>query len=663
MTSENPALPRVAALLRQPAARIWLPALLITGACALTPGLTVNLDRWLGAATLLLLLVVLSQALAVELEDGSALTPTPALLIAGLTLAGWPLLLPAALLASLAGLLLNRRSIEQFMIEAGSRCLIVGFATPVYWLTQPADDLPYSTPTGILGLLLIGVIAYTVKLIVGVDGAPAPLLERLRSRLRALRWYVLAMVPLGGLLGVLWSLSPWLFLLGLAPLIVAQYLFRSAVALRRTSADLERTARQSERLATRVERLQALATAMLGTLDVQTMLELLCQRLAALLDAPAGWVVLLDERAQPQLMTLHNMPSGVDVTLADPHSYLALLERGRVMLVADERAQALAPTPMPAGTAEWSAVLCIPLLGEGDGTGATMPLLGAICLAFDRVRGLDADEQRVLSSFAHQAAVSIENARLFDQLRRKQNELIQSSKLAAVGTFAAGIAHEFNNLLGSMLGYAELGFQSNDIAEKDRSLDVVVQACRRGRSITRGLLTFARRQEHHRAMADITDAVNETLTLVEIDLNKSRISIIRNIEPIPPTVCDLGQLSQVVLNLITNARDAMKPGGGTLTVGLREHQAMIELSVRDTGSGIPAELRDKIFEPFVTTKGALGGSQTPGTGLGLSVSYGIVQEHGGLIEVDSTPGQGTTMTVRLPVVTAEIFERELAVGA
>lgn len=663
MTLKHSGLSRVAALLRLPVVRIWLPALVISAALTLALGFPAHLDRWIGASALLLLLIVLGQVLSVELEDGSALTPTPALLIAGLTLVGWPLLLPAALLASLGGLLVKRRSFEQVLIEAGSRCLIVGFATPVYLLSQPAGALPYSTPAGLLGLLLIGAIAYTVKLIIGVDGGQEPLLARLRGRLRALRWYVLAMVPLGGLLGMLWSLSPYLFLLGLAPLIVAQYLFRSAVALRRTSADLERTARQSERLATRVERLQALATAMLGTLDVQSMLELLCQRLAALLDAPAGWVVLLDDNAQPQLMTLHNLPYGDNTTIAEPRSFLALLERGRVMLVADERAQALAPAPVPPGAPDWSAVLCIPLLGEGDGVGATMPLLGAICLAFDRVRGLDADEQRVLSSFAHQAAVSIENARLFDQLRHKQAELIQSSKLAAVGTFAAGIAHEFNNLLGSMLGYAELGFQSDDITDKDRSLEVVVQACRRGRSITRGLLTFARRQEHHRAMADITDAVNETLTLVEIDLHKSRIHVVRNIEPIPLTVCDLGQLSQVVLNLITNARDAMRPAGGTLTISLRERFDRIELSVGDTGSGIPAELRDKIFEPFVTTKGALGGSQTPGTGLGLSVSYGIVQEHGGTIEVESALGRGTTMTVRLPIITAETFERELAVGA
>jgi two-component system NtrC family sensor kinase len=116
-----------------------------------------------------------------------------------------------------------------------------------------------------------------------------------------------------------------------------------------------------------------------------------------------------------------------------------------------------------------------------------------------------------------------------------------------------------------------------------------------------------------------------------------------------------------VLNLVTNARDAMKPNGGTLTVGLRDRDHMIELTVADTGCGIPEDMRDKIFEPFMTTKGALGGSQTPGTGLGLSVSYGIVRDHGGEISVASTVGRGTTMTVRLPVI-AETEEQEVAVG-
>jgi signal transduction histidine kinase len=298
--------------------------------------------------------------------------------------------------------------------------------------------------------------------------------------------------------------------------------------------------------------------------------------------------------------------------------------------------------------------LSIPLIGEQG-------VLGVICLAFDRLRGLEADEQRVLTSFARQAATVIENVRLFDELNRKQDELIQSSKLAAVGTFAAGIAHEFNNLLAGMLGHAELGYRISDLEEKNRSLDVVIQSCRRGRSITQGLLTFARRREHKRQLVDVAAAIDETLMLVDVDLRKSHIEIIREIDMVTPTVCDLGQIAQVVLNLVTNARDAMKPHGGTLTIGLCEREGAIEIRVGDTGCGIPSAIRDKIFEPFVTTKGALGGSQTPGTGLGLSVSYGIVRDHGGEILIDSVVGAGTTMTVRLPIVEEQV-EQAVAVG-
>jgi signal transduction histidine kinase len=614
----------------------------------------------IGAGALVLLLI-LGDLASVELEDGSALTPAPALLIAGLVVAGWPLLLLAALVGTLGSAAICRRTPTQALTDAGRRCLMVALIAPIYQITEPAATLPYSTPIALMGLALMGLIAYTVKL---VSGASEPERGELRVRWRArggaIRWYVLAMIPLGGLLGALWAVSPWAFLLGLAPLVVAQHSFRNEVVLRRTTADFAQLAVQRETLATRLERLQALATAVIGTLDVQAMLEILCERLAALLDAPAGWVVLLNEAGRPQLMTAHNLPDQASLALAASQVYAPLLERGRVMLVTDDRCEALTPTASSGQAIPWSAVLAIPLLADSAGSTHGAPL-GAICLAFDRLRGLDADEQRVLTSFARQAAVSVENARLFDELRRKQNELIQSSKLAAVGTFAAGIAHEFNNLLGSMLGYAELGYGVDDLEEKNHSLDVVIQACRRGRSITRGLLTFARRQEHQRAMANLTDAIDETLALVEIDLRKSHIELVRHVEPVPSTICDLGQLAQVVLNLITNARDAMKPLGGRLTIGLCERRGWLELSVSDTGSGIPEEIRDKIFEPFVTTKGALGGSQTPGTGLGLSVSYGIVQEHGGAIAVESAIGRGTTMTVRLPIVSADV-EREIAIG-
>jgi signal transduction histidine kinase/CheY-like chemotaxis protein len=314
------------------------------------------------------------------------------------------------------------------------------------------------------------------------------------------------------------------------------------------------------------------------------------------------------------------------------------------MMFTDQHTQTLAPLPELTQGIFWNALVCIPLVDEKR-------VMGAICLTFAEIRGLNEDEQRVLMAFARQAATVIANARLFRKLQESQAELIQSSKLAAVGTFAAGIAHEFNNLLGGMLGYAQLGLATHEDEAKNESLKVVVDTCKRGKSITGSLLTFARRQEPRRELADLYDAINGTLILMEIELRKHHVQVVRDINPVPLTICDAGQISQVFLNLLTNARDAMKPKGGTLNVTLDGDEQMgIVLRVRDTGSGIPDHIRDKIFEPFFTTKGALGGSATPGTGLGLSVSYGIVKSHGGAFEVDSAPGKGTTMTIRLPVV-------------
>jgi len=260
----------------------------------------------------------------------------------------------------------------------------------------------------------------------------------------------------------------------------------------------------------------------------------------------------------------------------------------------------------------------------------------------------------VLLSFAAQAALAMERARLFEELRLKQDELVRSSKLAALGTFSAGIAHEFNNLLAGILGYAQLGLGSAEVEDKDEALQVAVRSCLRGRSITSGLLTFARRSEPQRGLYQIADAVEDTIVLVERELAKNNIRVERRFDPIPSTICDPGQLAQVVLNLLTNARDAMiELGGGVITVALAERAGQIELVISDTGSGIPEHLLGEVFQPFMTTKGALGGSVTPGSGLGLAISYGIIESHSGTISIASTVGVGTTVTVRLPIVNDE----------
>jgi len=296
------------------------------------------------------------------------------------------------------------------------------------------------------------------------------------------------------------------------------------------------------------------------------------------------------------------------------------------------------------------ALLHVPLMLRGEAIGV---------LSVDNQisdREFTADDEYLLAVLADYAAISIENATLYeelrksiDELKRSQQELIQSSKLAAVGTLAAGVAHEFNNLLAAISGHAQLTLLSDDMKEIKQSSKVVVDSVEKAKRITANLLTFASKQETRMKTADVVEAVQSPLLLMEKELEKSNIELVRKFSKVRPTRCDPGQISQVCLNLLTNARDAMLPGGGILTVEVKEEGNDVLIAFSDTGCGIPDELMDELFEPFVTTKGPLGGGETTGTGLGLSVSYGIVKNHGGTIEVETQVGKGSTFTVRLPI--------------
>ncbi len=272
-----------------------------------------------------------------------------------------------------------------------------------------------------------------------------------------------------------------------------------------------------------------------------------------------------------------------------------------------------------------------------------------------------------LEIFASHAAAAIENMRLFAQsnaalealkqsndqqaqllntVQRTQAELITASKLAAVGTLAAGVAHEFNNLLAGMHGFAELG-QLGTLEDKDEALEIIRRTCLRGVQITRRLLTFARQSDGTRDLSRIDEIAEGALQLISWELTRAQITVVREYHSTTAIWAESGQIMQVVLNLLSNARDATPPGG-VITISTADIENWVELTVADTGSGIADSIRERIFEPFVTTKGALGGNTVAGTGLGLSVSYGIVQAHEGRLLVESTIGIGSSFTIQLP---------------
>lgn len=532
----------------------------------------------------------------------------------------------------------RERAWYRSLFNASARVITYVMMWVVYQVIMPPDALPFSGPHGLVALIFVGGTYYLLNtLLVATIIALAserPLFEVYRDSYQVVQWIHFITLPLGAVLAALWAIDTWLTLPALIPLFLAQRSFKALADWQAESRRNKELAHESQQLASKLERLQDAATAMIASLDAMPLLKTVSTRLAALLEASASWVIVLDNR-RAHLVAANGIEPDFEW---DASAYAIEIRKGLRVL----NAQSMAHLHHAANT-NWQALVIIPLALEQQ-------VLGGICLALDHPIMLAEDDRRVLMSFAAQATLAMEHARLFEELRLKQDELIRSSKLAALGTFSAGIAHEFNNLLAGILGYAQLGLSSNSLAEKDEALQVAIRSCMRGRSITSGLLTFARRGEPQWGMHTIQDALEDVIILVERELAKNNIFIEKNIQEVPPTICDPGQLAQVFLNLITNARDAMSENGGKISISLRKHNGQIELVVADTGCGIPAELLDQVFQPFMTTKGALGGSSTPGAGLGLAISYGIIQNHQGTISIESTVGVGTTVTVRLPII-------------
>jgi len=246
-------------------------------------------------------------------------------------------------------------------------------------------------------------------------------------------------------------------------------------------------------------------------------------------------------------------------------------------------------------------------------------------------------------------------------MRRK---LLLSEKMASLGTLAAGVAHEFNNLLQGIIGFLGHALRTQETAKWERAMKVGLEAANRAASLTERLQAFARPNLTGVAPVCLRGLVEDTCGLVESSFKGEDVHLLREYEEgLPPALVDRSRISQVLLNLVTNARHAVL-GRARREIRisvLRDGEDGIAIQVSDTGCGIPEEVRGRIFEPFFTTKGALGGSvydgKVHGTGLGLAISSGIVLEHGGSLDVDSCEGEGTTFTVRLPRAEGFLSER------
>jgi PAS domain S-box-containing protein len=240
-----------------------------------------------------------------------------------------------------------------------------------------------------------------------------------------------------------------------------------------------------------------------------------------------------------------------------------------------------------------------------------------------------------------------ERKRAEGQLQRQREVLYQNEKLAALGTLSAGIAHEMNNPLGIMTTRIEVMLLEAEEQQLPpqvlEDLQVLHRAGQRVARIAASLRSFARQSAGERQPVELGTIVDEALLLMAKPLAADNVRVRTSLDrSLPPIVADVTAMHQVLMNLLTNAREAM-PDGGTIDVETSpaERPGWVRLRVVDTGTGIPTEAISKVFDPFYTTK-------RTGTGLGLSVTYGIIEEHGGTIDVRSQPGLGTTFTLEFP---------------
>ena len=255
--------------------------------------------------------------------------------------------------------------------------------------------------------------------------------------------------------------------------------------------------------------------------------------------------------------------------------------------------------------------------------------------------------------------------------KQLEQELRQAQKMESLGTLAGGIAHDFNNLLAIINGYADFCLNhSSDPAQARKSLHEIHRAAQRASGLVRQILTFSRKNEVRFAPFDLNQQVRELMALLTETFPRIVTIEIRLADLLPPLMADQSQVQQILLNLCVNARDAM-PQGGTLSIstdlreggefpgvmGVDPRKTYACLRVADTGTGMTPEVRAHLFEPFFTTKP---GSQ--GTGLGLAVVYGIVTNHKGFIDVQSTPGAGSTFIAGLPL-SAEVVYAPAVVAA
>lgn len=432
-------------------------------------------------------------------------------------------------------------------------------------------------------------------------------------------------------------------------------------ALNRLTEDFRENSRQLETLIHQFATLTELTEVSAKIPDINELLSLVLKKAMGATHARTGTIMLVREDG-----------AGLDIAAAEgwspammgpisPDDTLAgtVIETGEPFLV--ENLEEVPGLERPSDPDRYSSpsFLIMPLK-------AKTTTVGALCLSERALASpFSQHDQQFLTVLLGQIGFAVENARLLHQAREAASKLtetvqvqelklqdayqqiIQSEKLSALGQLIAGVAHEINNPLTTIVGYTDLVLENPSADQNDRKLKTILSEAKRATRIVQNLLSFAREKKPERRAANLNELVQNIADLRQYDLRARNINLTIDLDDrIPLTLVDADQIQQVLLNMVNNSAQAIPAGApGRIVVGTRREGDWLRVWVEDNGKGIPESLKEKIFDPFFSTKG-----ENTNSGLGLSISYGIVKEHGGDILVDSREGSGATLTIRLPVI-------------
>jgi signal transduction histidine kinase len=426
-------------------------------------------------------------------------------------------------------------------------------------------------------------------------------------------------------------------------------------ALATSAAVAIRNARLYEETQTRLrhtETLVSVSQAIGSTLELSEVLRRATREMVRAVGGDMGvaWLLAPDRTHFVPLVGYHipkdvlNTPVAAALKLEDPVIQTLLAAKGPIV-AADSQGEAWSAMPAAQAVAHKS-MLIQPIHWKDELIG------GFSVLWLKEAHRFTPDELRLAEGIALQGALAVENSRLYEgvkqqmaELKQTQAQLVQSTKLAAIGELAANIAHEINNPLTTVLGFAS--FIAERLPAEDpmrEELGLIQEEASRARDIVRDLLQFSRQRDFMPEPADVNMVLEQVVAMIRRQGAFGAVTVTEAYaEDLPMVEMDVPRIKQVFLNIINNAVYAMKDGG-KLTVRTTAAPELVRIAFEDSGPGIAPDVLSRIFDPFFTTK-----PEVSGTGLGLSVSLGIVQSHGGSIEVDSKVSAGSTFTVTLPL--------------